>query len=230
MDQTKKVRLALFDFDGTLVDAHLWSVLLKYNLKRKRKIFSSIWYLIYHMFLYYFYKLRIISQKKCFQSWAKDIPKILVKGLSVKKGRDFFRVIWRDYLSPTAKRKIIKRLKWHQNRGDITILASNAPQDFLGIVKEYLNFNFVVGSILEVKNNYFTGKIISPLPWGKGKVRRIKEIIKKEKMSVNFKDSFSYSDDIRDLPMLKMTGNPVVVGPDEKLFKIAKENNWGIIK
>ncbi|MDD5551625.1 MAG: HAD-IB family hydrolase [Candidatus Pacebacteria bacterium] len=230
MNQTKKVRLAIFDFDGTLIDGHLWTALLKHNFKKKRRIFSSIWYLVYHMLLYYFYKLKIISQKKCFQAWAKDIPKILVKGLSVEKGKDILKTIWREYLLPTIKKETLSRLKWHQKRGDITILASNAPQDFLEIVKKYLNFNFVVGSILEVKNNRFTGKIIPPLPWSKGKVKRIKGIIKKEKLNVDFKESFSYSDDIRDLPMLKMAGNPVVVSPDEKLLKIAKENHWGIIK
>lgn len=230
MENAIKSKIALFDFDGTLVETHLWSALFKYNLKNKQKVFASIWYIIYHTFLYFLYKAKIISQKKCFQAWAKDVPKILVKGLSVEQGKIIFEKIWNNYLCLTTKKRVLERLRWHQKREDVTILASNAPQDFLEIVKKHLNFNFVVGSLLEIENNKFTGRIIPPLPWSKGKVKRIKEIIKKANINANFKESFSYSDDIRDLPMLKMTGNSVVVSPDERLLEIAEENNWEVIK
>ena len=139
-------------------------------------------------------------------------------------------MVWEKYIAPSSKENVFEKFKWHKTRKDITFLVSNAPQEFLEIVKEALKFDFIIGVKSEIKNNKFTGKIIPPLLWGKRKVKRIKDIIKKEGFEVDLEESFAYSDSLRDLPMLKMTGNPVVVSPDEKLFKIAKKNNWRIIK
>jgi phosphoserine phosphatase len=48
-------------------------------------------------------------------------------------------------------------------------------------------------------------------------------------LKVNLKESFAYSDSLRDLPMLKLVGNPIVVDPNEKLLEIAKKNNWEVL-
>jgi phosphoserine phosphatase len=40
--------------------------------------------------------------------------------------------------------------------------------------------------------------------------------------------SYAYADSISDLPMLEAVGNPVVVNPDGRLQKAAKERGWQI--
>jgi phosphoserine phosphatase len=40
--------------------------------------------------------------------------------------------------------------------------------------------------------------------------------------------SYAYADSISDLPMLEAVGNPVVVNPDSRLQKAAKERGWQI--
>jgi len=75
---TKKV--ALFDFDGTLVDAHLWLGMVKHHLKTKENLFSVFWYLISHMAQAPFWKMRLISTEKYYQSWGEDLAK-LIKGI-----------------------------------------------------------------------------------------------------------------------------------------------------
>jgi len=221
-------RIAIFDLDGTLIKAHLWAVLLKYNLNKKERIFASIWYFVSHIALMIPWKLKLISTKKCFQSWAQDVPQ-MVKGINAERGKEVFGNIWDRYISPTLKKKTFERLKWHQKRGNITILASNSPQNFVDTIKENLNFDFAVGAKLEIKKNKFTGKTIPSLPWGKEKAKRIKEIIKEQRLNIDFKGSFTYSDSFSDLPILELVGSPVVVDPDEKLLQFAKENNWEIL-
>jgi len=226
--KNNKKTVAIFDFDGTLVEGHLWGAFLKENFKTKKRIFLSIWHIFYHMFFYYLSKFNFYSMEKCLKSWTEDIPG-LFKNLEKEASKYFFEKIWNDYLAGTLKKEVFKRLKWHQKRGDITILASNAPKDFLLVVKEILNFDFVVGTEVEVKNGKYTGKTILPIPWREEKARKILELLKKEKIEVDFKNSFAYSDSERDIEMLKLVGNPVVVNPDEKLLKIAKKNKWEIL-
>ncbi len=224
---TKK-RVAIFDFDGTLVESHLWGAFLKENFKRKERIFLSIWHIFYHMFFYYLSKFHLYSYEKCLKDWTEDIPK-LFKGLRKKDSYVFFKKIWDDYLKKTLKKKVLNRLKWHQRRGDITILASNAPEDFLEIVKEELKFDFVVGTKIGVKNGKYTGKVIFPIPWRSEKLNQVKNLLKEKNINVDYKNSFAYSDSERDIEVLKAVGNSVVVDPDEKLLKFAKKRKWEIL-
>lgn len=218
-------RIAIFDFDGTLVEEHLWKALLKHNFKSKRRVLLSLWHIAYHMFFYYLSKFHFYSYEKCIKNWAEDIPQ-LFKGIKKHNAEKFFQKIWKEYLKPTIKTKTLNRLKNHQREGYITILASNAPKDFLEIVKEDLNFDFLVGSKVEIKDGKYTGKSVLPIPWREEKLKQIKALLKKEKIKIDFKNSFAYSDSARDVKMLEMVGNPVVVDPDKELFEIAKKENW----
>lgn len=221
--------IAIFDFDGTLVEEHLWSALLKENFKTKKRIFLSFWHIVYHLFLYYLSKFHLYSKEKCLKIWAEDIPQ-LFKGLEKEEAKNFFNKIWEEYLKPSIKTKTLNKFKWHKKRGHIAILASNAPQDFLEVVKKDLGFDFLIGSRAELKNNRkYSGRSILPIPWREEKANQLRLLLKKEKIEVDFKNSFAYSDSERDIEILKMVGNPAVVDPDEKLLKIAKKKKWKIL-
>ena len=48
------------------------------------------------------------------------------------------------------------------------------------------------------------------------------------KRGLDLSRSYAYADSISDLPMLEAVGNPVVVNPDGRLGKAAKERGWVI--
>lgn len=221
-------RVAIFDFDGTLVEGHLWGVFLKENFKMKKRIFLSIWHICYHMFFYYLSRFHLYSYDKCLKKWTEDIPE-LFKGEREKDADIFFKKIWNYYLKPTLKKKVLDRLKWHQKRGDITILASNAPEDFLETVKKELKFDFLVGTKTELKNGKYTGKTILPIPWREEKLKKVKNLLKEKKIKIDYKNSFAYSDSERDMEILKAVGKPVVVDPEDNLLDIARRENWEIL-
>ncbi len=221
-------KVALFDLDGTLVNAHLWLGMVKHHLKTKENLFSVFWYLTSHMALAPFWKMHLISTEKYYQSWGKDLAK-LIKGIKLERGKEIFDWLTDEYLLPALKKKVLERLKKHQEEGLLTILISGSFQDLVDIVATRLNIDFAIGTELEVVKDKFSGKIIPPLCLGEGKADKIKNFLSEKKLKINFKESFAYSDGIFDLPMLELVGNPVVVEPDKKLLEIAKNKGWQII-
>lgn len=221
-------KIALFDLDGTLVDAHLWLGMVKHHLKTKENLFSVFRYLTSHMALAPFWKMHLISTEKYYQSWGKDLAK-LIKGIKLERGKEIFNWLTDEYLLPVLKKNVLERLKKHQEEGLLTILISGSFQDLVDVVANRLNIDFAIGTELEVVKDKFSGKIIPPLCLGKGKAEKIGNFLSEKKLKINFKESFAYSDSIFDLPMLELVGNPVVVEPDKKLLEIAKDKGWQII-
>jgi len=221
-------RVALFDLDGTLVDAHLWLGMVRHHLKTKENLFEVFWYLTSHVALAPFWKMRLISTEKYYQSWGKDLAK-LTKGIKLERGKEIFDCLANEYLLPKLKKDVLKRLKAHQADGFLTILTSGSFQDLLQIIAKHLNIDFALGTELEIVKNRFSGKVIPPLCLSKGKAEKLQSFLSEKNLKINFKESFAYSDSVFDLPMLELVGNPVVVGPDKKLLEIAKRKRWQII-
>ena len=221
-------KVALFDLDGTLVNAHLWLGMVKHHLKTKENLFSVFWYLTSHVALAPFWKMHLISTEKYYQSWGEDLAK-LIKGIKLERGKEIFDWLTDEYLLPALKKKVLERLKKHQEEGLLTILISGSFQDLVDIVANRLNIDFAIGTELEVVKDKFSGRIIPPLCLGQGKADKIKNFLSGKNFKINFQESFAYSDGIFDLPMLELVGNPVVVEPDKKLLKIAKNKGWQII-
>ena len=46
---------------------------------------------------------------------------------------------------------------------------------------------------------------------------------------VNLADCWAYSDSTNDIPLLSMVGNRVVVNPDARLERHAREHGWAIM-
>lgn len=221
-------KIALFDLDGTLVRAHLWLGLVKYNLKTKENLLSTLWYLISHLALFPFWKIGLISTEKYYQSWGKDLAET-IKGIKVDRARDIFDWLFDRHFSPTLKKNVLERLKKHQEEGFLTILVSGSFQNLVDTIANRLNIDFAIGTELEVVKNRFSGKIIPPLCFSHEKAKKVKEFLSSNGFKINFQESFAYSDSYFDLPLLELVGNPVVVDPDKKLLEIAKNRGWQII-
>ena len=53
---------------------------------------------------------------------------------------------------------------------------------------------------------------------------------KSDANNYNLDESFFYTDSINDLPLIKACPNSIIISPDKKLEKYAKENNLSILE
>lgn len=76
-------------------------------------------------------------------------------------------------------------------------------------------------------DDVLTGEIEGIQTIGEGKATAILNHF--NGINIDWNASFAYGDHISDLPMLQLTGNPVVTGNNPDLLKIAQQNQWNVI-
>lgn len=162
-----------------------------------------------------------------------DAPKVARKALEGFKGREEAWLVkscaewFPQYVLPELQRAGRAAVQRHRERGDFVAIVTGATRYVAEPVAAELGIPNVICSELEVDiEGRFTGSVVEPLCYGLGKVERTSRIAERE--GFNIEESFFYSDSITDLPLLQVVKAPVVINPDRRLRKIAKQRGWPI--
>jgi hypothetical protein len=76
-----KIVLAIFDFDGTLTEGHMWTGIARYHSQNKIKRSVLYYYLFSHLPIWFAAKLKIYNDEKNRIKWGADLPS-LIKGFT----------------------------------------------------------------------------------------------------------------------------------------------------
>lgn len=193
------MKLALFDFDGTITRHDSFLAFAKF-VKGKRGVFKS---LIMSFPLLLGWKLRLCSAQKAKEMMFKN----LYKGMSDRKFKrychDFSRLIEQD-LNP----EIVQQIVSHQLRGDKVVIVSASIADWIIPWAKKHNIDYVLATNAERDESLrLSGSFSTPNCKGEEKVRRI---------YAAFPDAaeceiWAYSDSTDDKPMLRMATHPYLV-------------------
>jgi HAD superfamily hydrolase (TIGR01490 family) len=223
------ITLAIFDFDGTLTEGHLWVGLAAHHRRHKIKRLAMYEYLLLHLPLYLASKAKLISQERNHKKWGEDVA-FMLKGLTPARGRKVFEWLMDNYFLPRMRPEILQRLQEHRAQGHKTMVLSGVLTDFLDVVRVRLNIDYAVGTRPEIQADRYTGRIIQPLCFGENKAKALTEFIRQKKLVVDLPNSWAYADSIYDTSVLQMAGHPVAVYPDAKLAQLARTRNWPVIE
>jgi HAD superfamily hydrolase (TIGR01490 family) len=161
-----------------------------------------------------------------------DIAQATENGLAFVKGRSPDDL--RELAAEVYDERMINRLwsgtvdlaRAHQEVGHEVWLISATPVEVASTIADRLGLTGGLGTIAEVVDGVYTGKLVGPPLHGPAKVARIKELA--EARGLDLARCAAYSDSSNDIPMLSAVGFPVAVNPDGRLRSYAREHDWPV--
>lgn len=221
----KCMRVAIFDFDGTLYKKETFPVLMR-HLKhhplyhtRYKRFFRKILppYIGHKLKLYPEHKMREHSMQTYLSS---------LNNLSRKEVYLFFGEL-AEKMKDDYNPDVVKELNDHVQKSDTIMVVSGAFTPLLEEATKQLSIDKIIGT--EVP--FSKGKYDSSTPIYHIQGTRKKEKIRAylEDAGVDWENSYAYADSYSDLPVLELVGNPVAVQPDARLKDLAEERNWHTI-
>jgi putative phosphoserine phosphatase/1-acylglycerol-3-phosphate O-acyltransferase len=213
--------LVILDLDGVIIDGQSQQIFLNYIFREK--LVSLFFYSkIYLWFV--FYKIGLAKNPQKIMDYAFSFLKDKKIGDIGKIVDTFFTEKLEKFIFP----EIIGIIKEHKEKNREMLIVSNAVDIFVKRIAYFLEIKNYICTKLEVVEGKFTGKISGDIIYGKNKVNMASQFIMEN--SLNFDNSYGYSDHISDLNLLLMVSNPYAVNPDKLLLKEAKRRNWPVLK
>lgn len=114
----------------------------------------------------------------------------------------------------------------HRERGDPVWLVTGAPVELAEIVARRLGLSGALGTISEVEDGAWTGRLVGEILHGKAKADAVRALAEREGFDLDA--CTAYSDSINDLPLLEMVAFPHAVNPDRQLSRVAAERGWPV--
>jgi HAD superfamily hydrolase (TIGR01490 family) len=114
-----------------------------------------------------------------------------------------------------------------QARGVPCFIATASPQELADAYARRLHMAGAFGTVSEVVDGRYSGRLAGPVCHGPAKVRRVRAGLAERGLDLSH--AIAYTDSVNDLPLLAAVGRPVAVNPDLDLIEIAERNAWAVI-
>jgi HAD superfamily hydrolase (TIGR01490 family) len=207
---------AFFDIDGTLIarnSAPLYMQHLRETGQARRRDLARAFYYVG------WYKLGLL-----------DVDRALAVSLGWIRGRDEAAVradcdAWyartvRSYVYPAMAATV----EAHRRLDHLLVLLTSATRYLAEPLAADLGIEHVLVTQLLVAEGVFTGEVVRPVCYGRGKVHWAERFASAH--GVDLARSFFYTDSITDLPLLERVGEPRIVNPDPRLARVAARRGW----
>ena len=142
---------------------------------------------------------------------------------------------WREQylekaIAPIILPKARELIASHKAKGHLTAIVTAANSFVTTPIAQLLGVEHLLASVPECIDGEFTGKIDGIPCFHDGKVVRLNAwLADRGKTLEYFTESYFYGDSQSDVPLMERVTNPVAVGTDEALGRLARARNWPII-
>lgn len=109
-----------------------------------------------------------------------------------------------------------------------TYIVSASPVEIVSRFAEAMDMTGGIGTVAEIENDTYTGKLAEPFCYGEGKAIALQKIAAEK--GYDLTRSYAYTDSAGDLPMLEVVGHPVAVNPDGALEAVAYHRGWPVVE
>lgn len=209
-------KLAIFDVDYTITKKETLIQLYKYMVKEEKK---NLIYLPRALFSGLMYWLKIYDEKK--------VKEIFLKFLHGRERTELDQIVKRFYknrLSNILYKDSLEMMKKLKDEGYLIYLISASPEFYLNELYAIKEVDLIIGTRFKFENEKFVRKMDGNNCKGEEKVKRLKEVLKKENIEVDFENSYMFSDSLSDKPLLDLVGKPYLINYKKKCnFEVL---NW----
>lgn len=186
------MKLAFFDFDGTITKHDTFIEFAKFSLGRKRlyaAVLKNSWCLC-------LWKIGLVSNAGAKQRLFST----LYKG----KKYEWFKncgILFKKEIDRNLNHNIIQRIKQHKNKGHIVVIVSASMPEWIQPWASENGVDAVIGTKIEVDGEgIITGKFLTDNCCGEEKVARIKDMFP----NICDFETWGYGDSSGDNQMLEM--------------------------
>lgn len=219
------MKVAIFDFDGTLYPDETFSLMMKHlknhptYSRQYRNFITKILpvYTAYKIKLYPEQKMKEVSMRTYISTFQNN---------SEHEIQQFFCQLGAK-MCDNLSVPVLQRLEQHRKEGYYVMLVSGAFLPLLEAVMKNIYFDCVIGTSIPFKNNQFDTK--TPVIHVHGDRKKDKIFAELANTEIDWENSFAYGDSYSDLNVLELVGNPVAVKPEVKLLEVATKRNWEVI-
>lgn len=223
--RVKFMRVAIFDFDGTIYAEETFTLLMKHL--KEHPTYHSSYKRFYRAIVppYIANKLKLYPDNKM-KKRSMQLYLEAFNGLTKQEMDIYFSEI-KATMQQDFNAKVLERLKRHQEENIHILLVSGAYTQFLESVTDGLVFNQIIGTDIFYKDDkVYTKNAINHVN-GQQKTLKVYEAL--DGHQIDWENSYAYGDSFSDMPVLELVGNPVAVRPEEKLRSLANARGWEVM-
>jgi HAD superfamily hydrolase (TIGR01490 family) len=114
----------------------------------------------------------------------------------------------------------------HLDAGQRVWLVTATPVELASIIAHRLGLTGALGTVAEVVDGKFTGRLVGELMHGEAKAQAVRALAEREGLDLS--RCTAYSDSTNDMPMLSLVGTAVAVNPDSELRAVARSRGWTV--
>lgn len=208
----RKIKVALFDVDKTIIKGDSMFKLIGYTIRKYPKAILESGKLVFNLIKY---KLGIINTIE-----AKEHTFYTLKYISKQELKVFYDTVIKRHVYLEAE----KKMKELHGQGYKIILVSASPECYLKYFEEEEFIDCVIGTLFHEDNGMVINKIIGENCKGEEKVKRVNKYLGEQLLQIDKENSIAFSDSLSDIPMFNLVGKAYLINynKNHKEYEVLK--------
>ncbi len=212
--------IAVFDFDGTLINGYSASVFFQHQLRSREMGAMDL--------------ADAMTAMARSVAGAIEMQDLLAQAIGKWKGKreDALEALGEKLFDKALADKVypemVTIMMAHRKAGHTIAIASSATRFQVEPTARFLGVENVMTSVCEADDGVLTGKLLEPQMWGPGKEAAVRGFVRKHKAKLA--DTWFYADGDEEIGLMEAVGHAVPTNPGRALAAAAKAHGWGVLR
>ena len=212
--------IAVFDFDGTLINGYSASVFFQHQLRSRELGAMDL--------------ADAMTAMARSVAGAIEMQDLLAQAIGKWKGKreDALEALGEKLFDKALADKVypemVSIMMAHRKAGHTIAIASSATRFQVEPTARFLGVENVMTSVCEADDGVLTGKLLEPQMWGPGKEAAVRAFVRKHKAKLA--NTWFYADGDEEIGLMEAVGHAVPTNPGRALAAAAKAHGWGVLR